>query len=119
MSNKPTCFNCEDFERMQELYEQEAADKRALLEENERMKEENRWIPVTEKTPELIPCNAGTAYSEAVVTLTSNRKIVAAVFDGTQFFGAYNYWECEPNEIVTHWKSVLPLPEYKEEQHEA
>ena len=40
------------------------------------------WIPVTERLPDLIPCNVGTAYSEAVIAWTSGRKAMIAVWDG-------------------------------------
>ena len=42
-----------------------------------------QWIPVTERLPDLIPCNAGTAYSEAVIIWTSGRKAMIGVWDGT------------------------------------
>ena len=64
------------------------------------------WIPVTERLPELIPCNAGTAYSEAVIVWTVNRKAMIAVWDGVDFLCAASYWDAEGEEI-THW---MPLP---------
>ena len=71
----------------------------------------NRWIPVTERLPELIPCDAGTAYSEAVNVLTSGRKVLTAIWDGTDFIADAEFWEAE-NEEITHWTPVLlPLPE--------
>ena len=66
-----------------------------------------KWIPVTERLPELIPCNAGTAYSEAVIVWTDGRKAMVAVWDGIDFLCASEYWEAEGEE-VTHW---MPLPE--------
>ena len=65
------------------------------------------WIPVTERLPETIPCNAGTEYSEAVFVLTSGRKVMAAVWDGIDWLEAFGYWEAW-GEKVTHW---MPLPE--------
>ena len=76
-----------------------------------REQEERRWIPVTERLPKLIPCRAGTAYSEAVNVLTSDRKVITAIYDGTGWIGPFGFWDAEGEE-VTHWAPVLlPLPE--------
>ena len=73
--------------------------------------ETRRWIPVTERLPKLIPCGAGTTYSEAVNVLTSGRKVFTAIWDGTDFIADAEFWEAE-NEEITHWTPVLlPLPE--------
>ena len=70
-----------------------------------------QWIPVSERLPNTIPCGAGTEYSEAVNVLTSGRKVLTAIFDGTDFIADAEFWEAE-NEIITHWTPVLlPLPE--------
>ena len=70
-----------------------------------------KWIPVTERLPALIPCDAGTAYSEAVNVLTSGRKVMTAIWDGTDFIADAEFWEAE-GEDITHWTPVLlPLPE--------
>lgn len=69
-----------------------------------------RWIPVDEAKPELIPNTAGTAYSDAVNCLTSGRKVITAIWDGTDFIGDAEFWEAE-DETITHWCPVLlPLP---------
>lgn len=69
-----------------------------------------RWIPVTERLPELKLCGAGTAYSEAVNVLTSGRKVLTAIWDGTDFISDAEFWEAE-GETITHWTPVLlPLP---------
>ena len=65
------------------------------------------WISVADKLPELIPCNAGTAYSEAVIVWTDNRKAMVAVWDGIDFLCAARYWEAE-GEKITHW---MPMPQ--------
>lgn len=65
------------------------------------------WISVKDRLPELIPCNAGTAYSEAVIVWTDNRKTMIAVWDGIDFLCAADYWEAWGEEI-THW---TPLPQ--------
>ena len=78
----------------------------ALREQGER-----RWIPVTERLPKLIPCRAGTAYSEAVNVLTSGRKVITAIYDGTDWLGPFGFWDAEDEEI-THWTPVLlPIQE--------
>lgn len=70
-----------------------------------------QWIPVDEAKPELIPNTAGTAYSDAVNCLTSGRKVITAIWDGTDFIGDAEFWDAE-DEIITHWTPVLlPLPE--------
>lgn len=66
-----------------------------------------QWIPVTERLPDLIPCDAGTAYSEGVIVWTSGRKSMIAVWDGIDFLCAADYWEAW-GESITHW---MPLPE--------
>ena len=76
-----------------------------------REQEERRWISVTERLPKLIPCRAGTAYSEAVNVLTSGRKVITAIYDGTDWLGPFGFWDAE-DEVITHWAPVLlPLPE--------
>ena len=69
------------------------------------------WINVEDRFPELIPCNAGTGYSEAVVALTSGKKAMIAILDGVDFICAASYWDAE-GEQITHW---LPLPKLPEE----
>lgn len=69
-----------------------------------------RWIPVAEKLPKLIPCSAGTGYSEAVNVLTEGRKVLTAIWDGTEFIADADFWDAE-GELITHWTPVpLPLP---------
>lgn len=74
-------------------------------------KDFGRWIPVEERKPDLIPCSAGTAYSEAVNVLTAGHKVITAIWDGEDFIGDAEFWEAE-NEVITHWTPVLlPRPE--------
>lgn len=68
-----------------------------------------QWIPVIEKMPDLIPCNAGTAYSEAVNVLTSGRKVMVGVWDGTDWIVPFDFWEAWGEEI-THWMPIPELP---------
>ena len=65
------------------------------------------WISVDERLPDLIPCNAGTAYSETVFVWTSGRKAMAAVWDGEYFLCAADYWEAW-GEDITHWMPCRP-----------
>ena len=84
-----------------------------LVKQGERiadLEERNRWIPVTERFPELIPCGAGTAYSEAVNVLTEGSKVLTAIWNGTCFICDEEFWEAW-GEKITHWAPVLlPLP---------
>ena len=80
----------------------------------EAAKKESGWIPVWERLPETIPCNAGTEYSEAIVVLTDNNIVLTAVYDGTDFICDASFWEAE-GQNITHWKSVLPLPKTPED----
>lgn len=76
-----------------------------------REQELRRWIPVRERLPKLIPCSTGTEYSEAVNVLTSGRKVLTAIWDGTDFITDADFWDADGEEI-THWTPVLlPLPE--------
>ena len=75
-----------------------------------------KWIPVTEDLPKLIPCGAGTAYSEAVNVLTSGRKVLTAIWDGFDWICDAEFWDAEDEEI-THWTPVLlPLPQPPKDQ---
>lgn len=74
-----------------------------------------QWIPVTEELPKLIPCSAGTEYSEAVNVLTSGRKVITAIWDGTYWIGPFAYWDAA-GEKITHWAPVpFPLPQLPKE----
>ena len=66
----------------------------------------DRWINVEDRYPELIPCSAGTAYSEAVVVWTSGKKLMIAIWDGVDFLCDASYWDAE-GEYIPHW---MPLP---------
>lgn len=70
-----------------------------------------KWISVKDRLPDLIPCSAGTGYSEAVNVLTEGRKVLTAIWDGTEFIADADFWDAE-GEKITHWTPVLlPLPE--------
>lgn len=79
--------------------------------ERDALREKQRWIPVTERMPNTIPCNAGTEYSEAVIVWTTGNKAMIAVWDGIDFICPTDFWEAWGEEI-THW---MPLPEAPEE----
>ena len=72
------------------------------------------WISVKDGLPKLIPCDAGTAYSEAVNVLTTGRKVLTAIWDGFDWICDAEFWDAEDEEI-THWTPVLlPLPQQGE-----
>lgn len=83
--------------------------------ERDALWEKQRWIPVTERMPNTIPCNAGTEYSEAVIVWTTGNKAMIAVWDGIDFICPTDFWEAWGEEI-THW---MPLPEAPEEGEKA
>ena len=93
--------------RHDRLQDFEVAEAQALA----KLREERRWIPVGERLPEVIHCDAGTAYSEAVNVLTNGRKVLTAIWNGSCFLCDADYWEAW-GEKITHWTPVLlPLPE--------
>lgn len=101
----------EDYQKMVEKYSRACQERDRANEMLQKRQEKHRWIPVTERLPKLIPCRAGTAYSEAVNVLTSDRKVITAIWDGTEWIGPFGFWDAEGEEI-THWAPVLlPLPE--------
>ena len=65
------------------------------------------WVSVKDRLPDLISCNVGTAYSEAVIAWTSGRKAMIAVWDGIDWIAPFDYWEAWGEEI-THW---MPIPD--------
>lgn len=70
-----------------------------------------RWISVTEQLPYRTSCNGGKTYSEAVIVLTSGRKVMVGVWDGTDWIVPFDFWEAWGEEI-THW---MPLPKLPKE----
>ena len=47
--------------------------------------------------------------------LTSGRKVLTAIWDGTNFIADADFWDAEGEEII-HWTPVLlPLPESTKE----
>ena len=105
--SKILCKECEHFAKLEKCKANIIAD--YLIANGVTVSDTNvvKWIPVSERLPDLIPCNAGTAYSEAVIVWTDNRKAMIAVWDGTDFWCAAEYWEAE-GENITHW---MPLPQ--------
>ena len=77
--------------------------------------QETGWVPVTDYLPVLVPCSAGTAYSEVVNVLTLGRKVITAIWNGYHWICDAEFWDAEFEEI-THWAPViLPLPEILKE----
>ena len=67
-----------------------------------------RWIPVTERLPELIPCNAGDGhgYSESVQICTDGKKVLTAIYSDLGWIFDGGFWEAW-DETVTHWRPVV------------
>ena len=115
LSQHTDCWGCPanigDSSCLDVLHKDAADALEAQQKRIEELEAERRWIPVTEGLPDLIPCGAGTAYSEAVNVLTSGRKVLTAIWDGFDWTCDAEYWDAEDEEI-THWTPVLlPLPE--------
>ena len=98
-----------------DLIERLTAENAKAEAERDALQEKQRWIPVTERMPNTIPCNAGTEYSEAVIVWTTGNKAMIAVWDGIDFICPTDFWEAWGEEI-THW---MPLPEAPEEGEKA
>lgn len=94
-----------------DLIERLTAENAKAEAERDALQEKQRWIPVTERMPNTIPCNAGTEYSEAVIVWTTGNKAMIAVWDGIDFICPTDFWEAWGEEI-THW---MPLPGAPEE----
>lgn len=79
-----------------------------------REREDQRWIPVSERKPELKPCKSGGLQSDAVTILTSQGTVMNAIWDGVDWIGPFDYWDAW-GEKVTHW---MPLSEIQMEELE-
>lgn len=74
----------------------------------EEMLAQVRWIPVGERLPDLIPCNAGDGhgYSEAVQICTDGKKVLTAVYSDLGWIFDGGFWGAW-DETVTHWRPVV------------
>lgn len=77
--------------------------------------ERTRWIPCSERLPEMFKNCLGIEYSETVFALTTGRKIMAAYLrrvpgDKAIWIAPFNFWDAWGEEI-THWVEFPPLPE--------
>lgn len=59
-----------------DLIERLTAENAKAEAERDALQEKQRWIPVTERMPNTIPCNAGTEYSEAVIVWTTGNRVL-------------------------------------------
>lgn len=94
-----------------ELLERRQMDADLMQEQKERiveLEEQVRWIPVTERLPELIPCDAchGHGYSEGVQVCTDGRKALTAIYSDVGWLFPEIFWQAE-NETITHWRPVV------------
>lgn len=80
----------------------------------EALEHQPEWISVKDRLPELIPCNAGTSYSEAVIIITKNKIAMEAILtDSNEWICDKDFWECDEDDYATHW---MPLPELPKEE---
>ena len=96
---------------IEELLERRQMDADVMQEQKERiveLEDQLRWIPVTERLPELIPCNAGDGhgYSEAVQICTDGKKVLTAVYSDLGWIFDGGFWAAW-DETVTHWRPVV------------
>lgn len=82
--------------------------------------ERTRWIPCSERLPEMVKNRLGVEYSETVFALTNGRKIMAAFLrrvpgDKAIWIAPFNFWGAW-NEEITHWAEFQPLSEPPEEE---
>lgn len=101
-------------------HNQAAAEER-LAQQAENVKDWRpvRWIPCSERLPEMFKNRLGIECSETVFALTTGRKIMAAYLrrvpgDKAIWIAPFNFWEAW-DEKITHWMEFPPLPELPEE----
>lgn len=86
---------------------------RELLEENKRLREERRWIPTSERLPELDSedfIHETVPVVEVLVMIEGATKSATLFFDGDVFFDLKEDGEFIPYR-VTHWKPMPKGPE--------
>ncbi len=96
-------------------YKRQVAELQA---ENKRLKEENRWIPISERLPELKKVNEKDTFQSDWVLITDGKCWVEAYYyDYTKREAKPNYatgkgWYCQGiyKEEITHWTPII-LPE--------
>lgn len=111
------CVDCPAFENAVERLA--AYENTGMEPEQVEALKRQRWIPCSERMPELVKNNIGIEYSETVFALTNGRKIMAAFLrrvpgDKAIWIAPFNFWEAWDGKI-THWAEFPPLPEPPEE----
>lgn len=74
--------------------------------------ERTRWIPCSERMPDLKPPKAGMAYaySDVVYVWTTGGKAMTGIWDGITWIAPFPFWDAW-DERITHWKPIYPPKE--------
>ena len=100
------CTACDRYHEMKEKGGSADCVNKLLLDAAEELEKMPQWIPVTERLPDTIPCDAGTAYSEAVNVLTDGRKVLTAIWNGLHWICDAEFWDAEFEEIRKYIRFV-------------
>nr|MBQ1579146.1 DUF551 domain-containing protein [Oscillospiraceae bacterium] len=89
----------------------------ALEMENENLKRERRWIPVTERLPEILHTVIVSGRMKYKWETDFFRFVDVATYSEGEFFETFNDWYEGQDEFeITHW---MPLPEPPKEEPDA
>lgn len=76
--------------------------------------ERTRWIPCSERLPDLKPQKAGIGldftYSDVVYVWTTGGKAMTGIWDGITWIAPFPFWDAW-DERITHWQPIYPPKE--------